>query len=171
MIKCVTVTIKDALTEVGINIGSSLPYVIEVKNSDNERIFRVLSEKKDCYFTVANNDCSCNKEMPCIHQQVVNEFSAHLEEESREQEYIEHLIKERKAVEKEYEDLFYSVDVLDLDVEEIIRAEKCALREMEMDEYLDMEESMTFTDKMSFLRWNTCLTPRNRSNDFDYNQE
>jgi hypothetical protein len=53
-------------------------------------------------------------------------------------------------------------DALDLDVDDIIRAEKCTLSEMEMDEYQEMDESMDYTDKMSFLRWETCLANRNR---------
>jgi hypothetical protein len=190
MIKLTTVPIGEALIDVGINYGASLPHVIEIKNLDYEQIFRVLSEKKDCYFTVANNDCSCNQEKPCIHQQVVAEFRkgsacqldrsihAYIDEELSEREYLEQskqvyleqLIKERKVVEKEYEGLFYCADALDLDANEIVRAEKYALMDLEIDEYLEMDESMNYADKMSFLRLHTGLDPKNHIIDPNQNQ-
>jgi len=38
-----TTPISEALIDVGINCGANLPHVIEIKNLNNEQIFRVLS--------------------------------------------------------------------------------------------------------------------------------
>jgi hypothetical protein len=152
--------------QVGIKCGASLPYVIAIKNSDNDPIFRVLSEKRDCYFTIINDNCSCIQRKPCVHEQIAKEFKEHMSELD-EQESLERLIEDYQEEDENIQNQLQLTDeerlgpdVLDLDVDDIIKAEKCALSCMEMDEYQEMTESMTYADKISFLH--TCLANRNR---------
>lgn len=149
----------------------------------------MLSEKRDCYFTIINNNCSCVQTPLCVHKQIVSKFKDDSAKyiEKLIQEYREELKEQDPLIEEDYQehislkdeqiqnqlqteaevlhDLRLGFDALDLDIDEIVRAEKCALREMEMDEYLEMDESMTYEYKMSYLRWHTCLAPRNHSID------
>lgn len=92
-------------------------------------------------------------------------------DELDEQEYLKKLIEDHEErISLEDADLQCQIEItdedrlgpdpLDLDVDGIIRAEKSALSCMEMDEYQEMTEGMTYTDKMSFLH--TCLAIQNR---------
>ena len=78
--KIVTLTIEAALKEAGFSDCINLPQTIFM-----EGFVRILSEKRDCYYTVTPDDCSCidfvsGKKRPCKHQLIVPFDDYHIDD-------------------------------------------------------------------------------------------